>query len=432
MRTPLGETYDPVGAHADDLYPFYALARREEPVFFHERLGVWVITRDRDVREVLRRPEAFSSANAARPEGTVAPAVAAELRTGFPAGRAVSAMDGDEHRRHREPLARALSAERVDAVTPFLRERATALVDAFADEGRTDLVARYASPLTAAVVSHLLGIDPDGDHATAGAVAGVADHGGFVLSSPMPDHEQPAGARRTVAAQHLLAEHVRRRRTAPSTAPGTAPGDTAGDVAGDVAGDDLIAAVAAAAAPGGGPPGPAELADAVASLLLVMTSARTTTSLLALGLLRLLRDGAPWRALVHRPALIPAAVEELCRLDGPVQGAYRVTTRRVTVAGVTFPPGAELLLLLGSANRDEAVFERPDELDLIRLPTGHLAFGEGEHACVGAHLARRQLQVTLELLTGRLPGLRLAPGYEPEHVRGTIRLGLTRLDVAWS
>jgi cytochrome P450 len=420
MRTPLGETYDPVGAHADDPYPFYALARREEPVFFHERLGVWMITRFDDVREVLRRPEAFSSANASRPEVAVAPAAAAELRKGFPTGRAVSAMDADEHRRHWEPLARGLSAERIDAVAPFIRERATALVDAFADEGHADLVGRYASPLAAVVVNHLLGIDPDGDPATAGAaagaMAGVADPVGLVVSSPMPDQEQLVSARRTVAVQHLLAEHVRRRRAVPGAA----------------AGDDLIGAVAAAAAPGGGPLQPAQLANVVASLLLVVTSARTTASLLALGLLHLLRDGSSWQALVNRPALIPAAVEEVCRLDSPVQGAYRITTRRVTVGGVTFPPGAELLLLFGSANRDEAAFERPDELDLLRPPTGHLTFGEGEHACVGAHLARRQLQVTLELFTGRLPSLRLAPAYEPEHVRGTTRRGLTRLDVIWS
>jgi cytochrome P450 len=134
----------------------------------------------------------------------------------------------------------------------------------------------------------------------------------------------------------------------------------------------------------------------------------TTTALIGTAVLHLLRHRAQWELLCTRPELIPAAVEEAARYDTAVQGFRRITTRPVTLAGTHLPAGAEVFVAFGSANRDEASYDRPDVFDITRTPTRHLAFGHGLHACPGAQLAREQVRITLETLTRRLPALRLA------------------------
>ena len=106
-----------------------------------------------------------------------------------------------------------------------------------------------------------------------------------------------------------------------------------------------------------------------------------------------------------------AAVTELCRYDGPGQTFRRLTTEPVRVGDVELPAGAEVMVILGSANRDEALVDRPDEFDITRPRTRHVAFGLSSHVCVGASLARAQLRITLSTLARRLPDLHLTAGH---------------------
>jgi cytochrome P450 len=108
------------------------------------------------------------------------------------------------------------------------------------------------------------------------------------------------------------------------------------------------------------------------------------------------------------PSQLPAAIEEVLRYDSPVQNVFRVTTKSVSLGGVDLPAGAHLSILLGSANRDETVFDAPAELRLDRSPNEHVAFGNGTHFCLGAPLARLEARVALATLIERAPGLRLA------------------------
>jgi cytochrome P450 len=127
----------------------------------------------------------------------------------------------------------------------------------------------------------------------------------------------------------------------------------------------------------------------------------------------------------------PLAAEEILRLESPAQGLFRRTTREVEIGGATLPPGARVMVHFGSANRDAAVFERPDEVDPERPALNkHVAFGKGIHFCIGAPLARLELRIALPLLLERLPGLRPADE-EPERETVFFARGFRKLVVEW-
>jgi cytochrome P450 len=372
-----------------DPYQAYARARRTPGLTFVAELDAWLVSRQADVREVLRRPGDFSSANALIPDVPPSPAVLAELSRGLGGSPTVVTSDGAAHQRYRAPLSRGLSPARVAAAVPFIRERAAALVDSFAGEERVELVGRYAKRLPGEVIGHLLGLDREDVPA--------AIHGSYraeqLLFRPLPAEEQLRAARDVVALQHVLDRYARARRAVP--------------------GDDLCSAMVSALAPGDGELTLDQRREIVSNLQnLLIAGHLTTTALIGTALLHLLRDRPQWQLLCARPELIPAAVQEAARFDTALQGFRRITTRPVTVAGTELPAGAAVFVAFGSANRDEAAGDRPDVFDVTRTPVRHLAFGQGVHGCPGAQLAREQVQITLETLTGRLPGMVLAPGDE--------------------
>jgi cytochrome P450 len=145
--------------------------------------------------------------------------------------------------------------------------------------------------------------------------------------------------------------------------------------------------------------------------------------------LALLREPDQWRRLCAEPALLPGAVEELLRFDGPVQATVRVALEDVEIDEHVIPQGSLVMVSIGAANHDPETFAEPDQLDLARDPNPHLAFGFGTHFCLGAPLARLEARLAFEALTRRFAGLKLvddAPQYRPNPV---LR-GLVRLDVA--
>ena len=389
MSDSLGDQYDPLGAHLDDPYPFYAKARRATRIFFSPALDAWVVTRLADVRRVLRDGETFSSANALRPFSPLSPAVGAELAKGYPPAAFLIAEDGAEHRRLRATSAAGFSPERVNAAEPIIAERAADLVDEFAKESHTDFMASYANRLPVEVICHLVGFPPEqsaaiGDDSRRAASLGM----GHRFHS---EDEQLEAARSWVRFQQAIARQVSAHRAAPR--------------------DDLISEIIAAHAPGKGPL-TAEQEAVLVGLIFGATLPGhiTTSALLGNGLLRLLTQREQWRLLCQRPDLVPNAVEEIARYDTPTHLFLRVTTKETELAGQRLPAGAEVAVWLAAANRDETAFDRAEEFDITRpVQVQHVVFGHGAHYCLGAGLARRQLEVSLRVLTQRLPDLRLVP-----------------------
>jgi cytochrome P450 len=163
--------------------------------------------------------------------------------------------------------------------------------------------------------------------------------------------------------------------------------------------------------------------------LLLLAGHETTTNLIGNGTLALLREPDQWRRLCADPALLPTAIEELLRFDGPVQATVRVALEDAVIDGHRIPEGALVLLSIGAANHDPAAFDEPDRLDLARDPNPHLAFGFGTHFCLGAPLARLEALLAFEALTRSFPRLTLVDD-TPQYRPNPVLRGLVRLDVA--
>ncbi|MCL8013318.1 cytochrome P450 [Streptomyces sp. AS02] len=396
-----------------DPYPHYDRARRAQGLTRVPELDAWLVARDADVREVLRRPEDFSSANSLLPDVLPSPAAFAVLGGGFGGRPVVVTSDGARHQQLRGPIVRGLSPPRVAAVLPYAAERAAALVDAFAPDpknGRVELMSAYAERLPGDVIGRIVGLDP--------ADVPAVVHGGHraeeLLFRPLEEDEQIAAAEDVVAMQHILDRYIREWHARPR--------------------EDLVSEIVASVTEGAeaGELTLEQRHEAVAHLQnLLIAGHLTTTALIGTTVLHLLRHRRQWELLCAEPDRIPAAVEEAARYDTALQGFRRITTRPLTLAGTELPAGAMVFVAFGGANRDPARHARPDEFDITRAPERHLAFGFGAHGCPGAQLAREQLRLSLRELTSRLPGLGLAADHRVTMRPTMIHRSPYRLHLTW-
>ncbi|MFF8844564.1 cytochrome P450 [Streptomyces sp. NPDC015127] len=405
----LGQEYDPLRLQ-DDPYAFYARARQEDPVFRSPALGAWVVTRFKDIQRVLADPKTFSLATALRSLEELTPEAKAEIEASHPPLPADAANPGDEARtRARRPIQQAFTQARVNALLPHLAEQVSSLVDEFAAGGPGDLQSRFARSLPIRGKARVLGLaSHDVDAVVDGSYSLTVL---MTASSRLGPEEQLANARRVAAYQRLLDAYAQRRRAEPR--------------------DDLFSAVVQAVAEGDRPLTPRERRTVVESLTgLIGAGQSTTTAMVSTAVWHLLAHRDQWELLCRKPDLASRAVEEVARYDMPLQGLLRQVTRPVELGGRSLAAGDRLMVMYASANRDEAQYESPDVLDITRDPERHFAFGYGPRACVGAHLARALLRLTLHHLTARLPGLRLDGDDALEFLPGMHRI-VRRLRVTW-
>ncbi|MER7024713.1 MULTISPECIES: cytochrome P450 [Streptomyces] len=355
----------------------------------------WLVTRYADVRQIYTDPR-FSRAAAVRSGAPRANSVG-------PDPESIVAQDPPEHTRLRRLVAPAFTARRIEALRAGVEALAHRLVDGMRAAGPpADLVTGLAVPLAGTTISELLGIPP-------------SDRGRFRSWSEvvMSTTAHPPEAIR--AAQRQFEEYVSAliadRRRSP--------------------GEDLIG-VLVAARDQRDRLSEKELVNLAWTLLL--TGFETTSSQIVNFVVVLLRHPDRLDRLRDEPARIPGAVEELLRyaprrIDG---GAIRVAREDVELAGVTVRAGEAVIPAIASANRDEERFPHADELDLGRTDTAHLSFGLGAHHCLGAQLARVELQSALGALLRGLTGLRLAvPEREVDWRAGTLVPTPTALPVTW-
>jgi pimeloyl-[acyl-carrier protein] synthase len=289
---------------------------------------------------------------------------------------------------------------------PRVQQLVDELLDRVQDAGAMDVIADLAAPLPVAVIGELLGVPP-GDRA--GLVGLSADVARSLDALPVPGDrqlvERGRTARRTLSIyfRHLVAA----RRCRPE--------------------DDLVSRLIAAADQGY-PLSEEELVGM--AVLLAVAGHETTTHLIGNGVLALLRHSDELSRFRTEPGLLPSAVEELARYDGPVQRTWRITTTVVELGGRAVPAGALVVAVLGAANRDPARFPEPDRLDLSRTDNAHLAFGAGVHHCLGVTLARLETAIAIGTLLRRMPRLRLATE-TPEWRGSSLVRGLPALPVAF-
>lgn len=291
--------------------------------------------------------------------------------------------DPPVHTRLRKLVAKAFTARRVDQLQPFVQRRTDELLTAAADRGRLELVADLAYPLPVAVISEMLGV-PHEDHATfAGWSAILAKGLDRMMSEPTPEEaeENRLASDEFRAYFEDLAEQRRREPR-----------------------DDLLSALVAAEEEGD------RLSmDELTStaLLLLVAGHETTVSLIGNAMLALLRVPGLLERVRADPALAEGVVEEVLRLDPPVQMTMRTALADVEVPGGVVKKGGTAVLLIAAANRDADAFADPLRLDPERRDTGHLAFSGGIHFCLGAPLARLEGRVVVAELARRLVAPRL-------------------------
>jgi cytochrome P450 len=389
-------------------FEFYRLMHQSAPVHYDPTTDLWVVTTYDLVQQVLRDWQTFSSEIDMRrdvggPDSSASDALfAAE---GYVVRDVLSQADPPRHTLYRNLVDRAFTRAVVERLEEPLRRRAHTLVDDFATAGRSDFLADFAVPLTLGVIADLLGVPGRDIPRFKAWTDAIIETLGLMLD----DARKLECTRRIMEFQHYFVARFEEKRKAPA--------------------DDLLSQLVRSVHPDGRALETEELLALVQQLL--VAGNETTRNHLAKSLLLLTGRPELQDRLRAEPRLIKAFVEESLRLESPVQGLFRIVTRDVCLGGVDLPRGAKLYVCYAAANRDGAVFPEPGQLDVERGNAHrHMAFGYGIHRCIGQMLARSELQVALEVLLGRLRGLRLAADQpEPEHVPSFILRGLRSLHV---
>jgi cytochrome P450 len=389
--------FDPFDAsHRDDPYPAYETLRREAPVHVIERRNAFAVARYEDVAHVLRRVELFSSSAMQRVLQSGFSSGVSSLGTGLSGeeairlaelirtlpvnplaamqARSLIASDPPVHGPMRSLVNRGFTPRRIAALEPRVRAIARAALGAVEEKGELELMGDFAIPLPVTVIAELLGVEPDrtddfkrwSDSAVAGATGAAVGHTAETL------------LRSFAELSAYMMSVIEERRRAPR--------------------EDLISTLTRAES---GETALTATEVVMFTLLLLVAGNETTTNLLGNTMLALLANPDQLALVQREPERIPALVEEALRYDGPIQFLVREAVQDTEIAGFEIPKGSVVLPLLGSANRDDAQFPNAQRFDVARAPQGHLAFGFGNHFCLGASLARLEARVALEELLAR-------------------------------
>lgn len=376
--------FDP--ATQSDPFDAYALMHEHCPVHRLPENGLFMVTKYDDVKATLTDAETFSSNPAGRnPHVSEAAAAVAKVfeEKGWKRARTLQRTDPPVHTHYRRLLGRVFTNRRVAALEPRITELAHQLIDAFIDKGECEFVEDFALPLPGIIICEQLGLD-----ATQYPLFKTWADAMLAPAQKVMNVEQAVEqAEIEVAAQHHLAREFESRRDEPT--------------------DDLISALVHAHGADEEPFTMEELQDLMHQL--VTGGFETTTGALGNGLWLLLRHPDQMAKLRADRSLLGNFIDESLRFDSPVAGLWRTTTCPASIAGVDIPDDAAVMVRYAAANRDPEKFEDPDVFDIEREnASDHIAFGWGNHFCVGAWLARAELRIAFEAILDRLDDIALA------------------------
>jgi cytochrome P450 len=351
----------------------YARLRASDPVCWQELsngAGYWAVLRHADVVKVSSEPLLFSAAR----KGMMIEDL--ELLP------TLLNLDPPAHAEVRRPLVPHFGPPATRALEPRMRAIVRTVLDDAAARGTCDFAADLAAPLPLAIISDMLGI-PEEDRARLGhlgdAMAGADDP---ELAEDLRGKAQNEAALELGMYAYQLGERLRER-----------------------AGSDLVSRLMGATI-GGAPVDVATFSGLFVQILI--GGNETTRTLLCGGFLELIARPECYRALAADPGLIPGAVEEMLRWVSPVHYFRRTASEDTTLGGRAIRAGDRVVMLYAAANRDPEVFAEPERFDVRRNPNPHVAFGFGEHFCLGARIARLEARVFLEEFLQRFAGLELA------------------------
>ena len=378
--------YDPFAADVkEDPYPYYAWLRREAPVYHNEARDIWALSRHRDISAALRNHAVFSSAQGVGPERVTVPMMITK--------------DPPDHTRLRSLVNRAFTPRMIAQMEDRIRQIIRHLLEAALDRGSFDLVQDVAEPLPVIVIAEMLGVEP----AQRPAFKRWSDDTIGVLGGS-PDFDINQYLRTWQEFKAYFLEKIEERRADPR--------------------DDLTTRLVTEQEEGAGLT-QSEILNF--NLLLLVAGNETTTNLITNGALALLEHRDEGLKLRERPELIPSAVEECLRYDSPIQASFRTTTQDFEIDGATIPGDSKVMLIYGSANRDEEVFEEPDRFNVERDPNNHIAFAVGIHYCLGAPLARLEARLALEEVLAHMRDIRIDESVKPVRVDNPLFRGLKEL-----
>ena len=366
-------------------FEFYQLLREQAPVYQLPGTNIFMLSRLADIKLALKDTATFSSDFVHLLKGPEASPEAAQFYAdGVEPVDTLLTMDPPRHRVYRSLINKVFSASRVKKMQPYMEQIADELIDGFIDRGECEFVSDFATPLPVYVIADQLGV-PRSDLRS---IKIWSDAFASRLGGMASPEEELENARHILEYQRYMTAVIEDRRENPR--------------------DDMISDMVNIEIEEGRQMSLPEAISMIEQLL--VAGNETTTSALSGGLLSLIQLSDQMQLLLDDPAMIDNAVEEILRLESPSAGLWRVVTCDTAIRGVEIKAGSSLMLRYAAANRDEAVFDQSEEMDVCRRNAkDHLAFGQGTHFCPGAMLARKEMQVAYTRLLQRLTNIRLAP-----------------------
>ncbi|WP_027258646.1 cytochrome P450 [Leisingera aquimarina] len=375
---------NPPEGFLEDPFPFYDALLRAAPVL-PQPDGSLLVCRHTDLDRIYRDTTLFSSDK----KKVFAPKFGAGSPLFEHHTTSLVFSDPPLHTRVRRIMTSALTPRAIARMEPGLVETVDCLLDGLAGAAKVDLIEGFAASIPIQIIGNLLDV-PMAERAP------LRDWSLAILGAlePALNTDQLAAGHRAVEEfRAYLQDLIARRRASP----------------GDIDTDVLTRLIN-----GEGADGTLSETELIQNCIFILNAGHeTTTNLIGNGLALLNDHPDQKQRLLEQPELIKPAIEEVLRFRSPNQLGNRETTAEVDIGGMQVPAGTNLHLLIGAANRDPEVFEKPGVFDVARMPNRHLAFAGGPHVCVGLTLARLEGRVAIERLLHRFPGYRLLPGRVP-------------------
>jgi cytochrome P450 len=372
-------------------YEMFRHLRLEKPVYFAEELGLWVISRYEDAQKVLKDASIFSNQLSVVP---IAPVCehAQKILSENPMCPVIATSDPPDHTRFRKAISQVFpnTPQQAKKYEPMIQKYVNDLLPKDYDANQIDMVKHFSWELPVNVILNILGI-PEKDF---GHIKKWAD--GLVnMIWGTPDEQTQVKLSKGMGEfiQYCHAQ-VAKRVKQPED-------DFISDLIRYRNGDDQVLTLE-------------EIAITAVNFL--TAGHETTANLIANAVYQLLKN-EQWHRISEQPELIPQAIEEVLRLDSPIVGWLRYTLKDVSISDVLIPAHSRVLVLLGSANHDEALFDNPEEFILMREnKEKHISFSVGRHFCIGAALARLEAEIALRHLSQYFPNMKLEPGFTPTYI----------------